>query len=41
MSRDQMRYAFVAAVILIGLAISYGLALIGEPQSRWVWGWAL
>jgi hypothetical protein len=31
----------LAAIIALGLLASYGLALAGEPQSRWFWGWAL
>lgn len=29
--------AFVAFGLLLSLAISYGLALLGEPQSVWFW----
>lgn len=25
-------------VVALGLCASYGLALLGEPQSAWLWG---
>ena len=31
----------VVAILILSLAVSYGLALLGEPQSVWIWGWAL
>ena len=31
------RWAAVAAVFVAGVALSYLLALAGEPQSVWFW----
>lgn len=30
--------AFIIATVALGLAASYGIALAGEPSSRWLWG---
>jgi hypothetical protein len=35
------RWLAIVAVVAVGLLASYGLALAGEPQSEWFWGWAL
>jgi len=32
-----MRYALLAAAICGLLSLSYGAALLGEPQSAWFW----
>lgn len=37
----RARWAALVAVIALGLLASYGLALAGEPQSAWLWSFAL
>ena len=33
-----VRFLTVGAVLFVaGLVVSYGLAHIGEPQSKWLW----
>lgn len=30
--------AILIGIALLGLAVSYGLLLLGEPQTVWLWG---
>lgn len=34
---DVLRWAACAAMILLGLALSFGLAAAGHPSSAWLW----
>ena len=34
---DRRAYLTMAAIMLLGLASSYGLARLGEPQSMCLW----
>jgi hypothetical protein len=33
-----VRAFLIALLIASNLALSYGLALVGEPSSAWLWG---
>ena len=34
---DKLRYFIAFMIILVGVALSYGLAIASEPQSLWLW----
>ncbi len=34
---DRGAYAIIAMLVTVGLALSYGLARAGDPQSSWLW----
>lgn len=34
---DFLAYLILFAAFLAGLLCSYGLALLGEPSSKWLW----
>ena len=31
------RIAFAVALVFAAWGVSYGLAILGEPQSEWLW----